>query len=43
MGYLFATIKEYLQEAIKYALEGDEEALTKLLAAGVVEVLKMEK
>lgn len=39
-GYLFATTKEYLNQAVNYIISGDEEALAKLMAAGVVAVLK---
>jgi len=39
-GYPFATTKEYLKQAINYIISGDNEALAKLIAAGVVGILE---
>ncbi|WP_198471040.1 hypothetical protein [Acetomicrobium sp. S15 = DSM 107314] len=39
-GYPFATTKEYLKQAISYIISGDNEALAKLIAAGVVGILE---
>lgn len=39
-SYPFATTEEYLKQAINYIISGDNEALAKLIAAGVVGILE---